>query len=373
MANYTIVQVTNALEQQVPLNLAQAWDQVGLMSGAATWPCRRVLVTLDLTPAVATEAIKNKADLLVSYHPPIFRPVTRMTCAGNRPEQLVAQLLAQKIACYSPHTAFDAAPGGGADLLAMACGGTITGSFSYTVASATHLKLVTFVPATALEAVAEALFAAGCGHIGERSRYTRCSFRSPGTGTFQGDDSTSPAVGQRGRYEQVSEVRFETVLPKSQTAQVVTALQASHPYEEPAYDLIPLEAAPAAQGGGRLTRLAKPVAARSLAASIARQLDIPGVQVILPTQRVQRIAILPGSSGLSPLQELREPWDVLVTGELKHHDMLAYRAAGKAVICLGHWQSEKMIVPALTQLLRRLCPDLSVSASRAHRCPYEVL
>jgi hypothetical protein len=98
-------------------------------------------------------------------------------------------------------------------------------------------KLVVFVPREALEAVREALFAAGAGRIGD---YERCSFYTAGTGTFLGGESTTPDVGERGREERVAELRLETVYPVEREADVVAALRTAHPYEEPAFDLYPL-------------------------------------------------------------------------------------------------------------------------------------
>jgi hypothetical protein len=98
-------------------------------------------------------------------------------------------------------------------------------------------KLVVFVPREALDAVRNALFEAGAGRIGD---YERCSWYTEGTGTFLGGEGTDPAVGQQGREERVLELRLETVFPEERQVQVVTALRAAHPYEEPAFDIYPL-------------------------------------------------------------------------------------------------------------------------------------
>ena len=98
-------------------------------------------------------------------------------------------------------------------------------------------KLVWFVPAEALEATRSAVFDAGAGRIGD---YERCSWYTAGTGTFLGGDDTDPAVGERGREEHVPELRVETVVPSDALEEVVAALRAAHPYEEPAYEVYPL-------------------------------------------------------------------------------------------------------------------------------------
>jgi hypothetical protein len=98
-------------------------------------------------------------------------------------------------------------------------------------------KLVVFVPPEALDAVRDAIFAAGAGRIGD---YERCSWYTEGTGTFMGGESTSPTVGEKGREERVRELRLETIFPEEREDEVVAALRGAHPYEEPAFDLYPL-------------------------------------------------------------------------------------------------------------------------------------
>jgi hypothetical protein len=98
-------------------------------------------------------------------------------------------------------------------------------------------KLVVFVPREALDAVREALFAAGAGRIGE---YEHCSWYTEGTGTFLGGEGTSPSVGRAGREERVAELRLETVFPADRQDDVLVALRRTHPYEEPAFDVYEL-------------------------------------------------------------------------------------------------------------------------------------
>ena len=100
-----------------------------------------------------------------------------------------------------------------------------------------RVKLVWFVPVEALDATRDAVFAAGAGRIGE---YERCSWYTAGTGTFLGGEGTAPAIGESGREESIPELRVETVVPADLRDDVVAALVAAHPYEEPAYDVYPL-------------------------------------------------------------------------------------------------------------------------------------
>jgi hypothetical protein len=102
-------------------------------------------------------------------------------------------------------------------------------------------KLVVFVPPEALDAVRDALFAAGAGRIGD---YERCSWYTEGTGTFLGGESSSPSIGRAGQEERVAELRLETVYPAEREVEIVAALRGAHPYEEPAFDLYVLAETP---------------------------------------------------------------------------------------------------------------------------------
>ncbi len=99
---------------------------------------------------------------------------------------------------------------------------------------AMNRKLVVFVPSEALDAVREAVFAAGAGRIGD---YERCSWYAAGVGTFRPLPGANPAVGEVGEEERVPELRLETVFPAEVHDEVVAALRAAHPYEEPAFDV----------------------------------------------------------------------------------------------------------------------------------------
>ncbi len=100
-----------------------------------------------------------------------------------------------------------------------------------------RVKLVWFVPPADLQSTRDAVFAAGAGWIGD---YSRCSWATLGEGTFFGGSDTSPAVGEPGRDEKVTEYRVETVVDGEKLGAVLAALRRAHPYEEPAFDVYPL-------------------------------------------------------------------------------------------------------------------------------------
>ncbi len=342
-----------AMEAIAPTALAQSWDNVGLLAGDAGAALRSVLLCIDLTPDVADEATALGVDCVMAYHPPIFKPIARLTAQAGGVEAAVYACLRHGVAIYSTHTALDAAGGGTNDVLAGLCGVKSTEPLEFVPRPGdAECKLAVFVPAEAADAVGEAMFTAGAGRIGA---YTRCSFRTPGEGTFFGGAGTNPAVGRAERLERVEELRLETVVPVSRVAAVVLALRGVHPYEEPAFDIYPLTPPPA-RGIGRVGALPRRTTLGALARNLKRRLKASAVQTVGDSDTpVTRGIFVAGSAGSLVLKADPRPGDVIVTGEIRHHDALTIRRRGATAIALGHWTSEH---PTLATLAARLSAAL---------------
>lgn len=370
----TVQSLRDAMEKIAPTWSAAEWDNVGLLTGSLHWPLRRMLLTIDLTAPVLDEAVSSGCSAIVSYHPPVFRPLKRMQVDRATSEGLAAEALTHRVAIYSPHTALDAAPGGTNDAIAQLCGLADTRPFSTSAPARRQCKLVTFIPSAQLENVADALFTAGAGRIGD---YEKCSYRLAGEGTFFGSDTTNPAVGRRGKLERVREVRLEVVLPHDRLAQVTAALRSSHPYEEPAFDIYPLESAPSATlGQGRIGRLKSPLKLLDLARSLSRKTGAANVVTIgSHAQRVSSALICVGAAGSLPFEISGRPCglgDVVITGEIRHHDALRYHRLGACAIALGHWASERPVLAPLAARLRAELPGVRVLVSRKDKDPFNV-
>jgi dinuclear metal center YbgI/SA1388 family protein len=109
--SYTVADVIAFLRELAPAELAESWDNVGLLVGDESWPAKKVLTCLTLTEDVADEAASNGVGLVVSHHPLLFKPVKRITAETSEGRTLLT-LLKAGIAVYSPHTAFDSAAEG---------------------------------------------------------------------------------------------------------------------------------------------------------------------------------------------------------------------------------------------------------------------
>ncbi|HEY5387220.1 MAG TPA: Nif3-like dinuclear metal center hexameric protein, partial [Thermoleophilia bacterium] len=227
--------VIAAVDRLASFDLAEPWDHVGLQVGSPSDAVRGVLVTLEVDDAALDQAVASGCDLLLVHHPLIFDPLERLS-DDSEAGRLALRAARGGAAVIAAHTNLDKAHGGIADIIAELLGLEATAPLAPAAADA--LKLVGFVPADGADLVRKALFAAGAGVIGE---YEHCSWAVEGQGTFFGREGAEPTRGRAGRDETVSELRLEVVFPRRLKRRVTGAYVAAHPYEEPAYDLYPVE------------------------------------------------------------------------------------------------------------------------------------
>ncbi len=373
-----IADLVAAVERIAPPELAEPWDNVGLLMGSRDARIAGpILLTIDLTEAVAEEAVRLKCGAVVAYHPPIFEALKRIT-DSTEAGRVAIRLLGAGIAVYSPHTALDAAPGGMTDWLAEGLlgpkdaggGGDRRALRSYSDLPRTQeLKIVTFVPVAKLDGVRNAMASAGAGIIGN---YTVCSFDSAGHGTFLGGPGSKPAAGRAGTLETSPEHRLEMVCSRGALALVLETLRRFHPYEEPAIDVYELVARPSRSvGAGRRITLDHAASLDELATRLKTHLGIDGVKIGPANDHpIERIGVCPGAGGsLVPLA-LETGCQLFVTGEMKHHEIRAAIADGLSVMLAGHTQTERPFLKLLAPRLSKELGGAKVRVSAEDREPW---
>lgn len=368
-----LAEIVRSLDAIAPPGLAEPWDKVGLLVEGDGRAVARILVAIDLEPAVLAEARALGADLVVAYHPLLFKPLERLDGATWQGRVAIDALRAG-IAVHSPHTALDAVAGGVNDWLVESIDPQATAVRALVPATArdghTH-RIVTFVPEGAVDAVRVALAEANAGTIGA---YTHCAFHSAGEGTFFGQEGSNPAVGTAGRLERVREVRLEMPFHARDLARVVDALRAAHPYEEPAFDLVAITPPPPADprtGAGRVATLSAPATAEAIAARIAPALG-GGPLDRSRTEAARthaRVAVCAGSGASLLDAAARAGATLFLTGELPHHDVLRAHALGLEVLLAGHTNTERGYLPRLAEAIRARHPGVEVAVSARDRDP----
>lgn len=267
--------VTGWLRCIAPLELAEDWDNVGML----VWPTRprpvrKIFLTIDLTDAVLEEALATRADLVVAYHPPIFHPLRRLS-AEDPASRVVLRLIESGTALYSPHTAADAAPGGVNDWLADGLGDGRR--------QAIARPRGPWPPGSVLSG-------AGGG--------------SSDGGSFapadRGERATAPIAGQ-----------------------------------------------------GRQVALEEPATLDELIRRVKRHLDLKHLRVASATDHacgglVKNVALCAGAGSDVILDA---DADLLLTGEMRHHDVRSANARGKSVILCDHTNTERGYLARLRERL----------------------
>lgn len=363
----TAADVLAALNRLAPLEYAADWDNVGLLAGRPEWPATRALLAIDLTDAVAREALKTRADVLVLYHPPIFKGIRAVTPDAEGPTTLLPDLLAARVAIIALHTALDAAPGGTNDILLDLFEPVERYPLEPLVRSTRQYKLAVFVPPDEVDRLRAALSAAGAGVIGH---YTDCSFELRGRGTFRGDESTHPRVGQRLSLEHADEMRLEMVVPRARLGGVVRALYAKHSYEEPAFDVYPLDepVGRGAVGMGRVGVLRRPERGTALLDKLRTLVDFSAALVVGDLKRRFRSATV--AAGAFGVRSFRDSDSLVLTGEFKHHDALELLRRGITAVHLGHHASEQPVLPVIQRHLAENTRGLRVALARTDCAPF---
>lgn len=329
------------------LDKAAGWDPVGLQLGDENAPADSVGLCHEVTDQVVDEA--EGLDLLITYHPLLFKPIQRLL-AGSGPEGRAHRLIRNGVNLAVVHTAWDAALGGTADALADVLNLSNVRGFGL-IEPRPRKKLVTFVPVDAVAQVVVALAAAGAGAIGN---YRGCSFRSEGIGAFLPEVGAVPAIGQVGRAEEAEEVRLEVLVTSSGAGAAVAALLATHPYEEPAFDLI--ETTSNLGFGGRIGDCDQSFdeLIDHLTARFGQHVRVAAP----PDPSARRVAVLPGSGGSFVAEAAAAGAHVLVTGDLTHHQLVEAVDLGMAAIDIGHAASEAPGVKALLDLVGKMVPNV---------------
>jgi dinuclear metal center YbgI/SA1388 family protein len=349
-----IKEIIAAIEAFAAPELQEEWDNTGLLTGNEWWECTGVLCTLDVTEAVIKEAVEKECNLIVAHHPVIFKGLKRIT-GKSYAETVVIGAIKSDIAIYAAHTALDN--------VVLGVNGKIAEKLGLKDCKVLLPKpkmlrrLITFAPHDKAEAVRQAVFAAGAGHIG---KYSECSFNSKGTGTFKAEQGADPYVGEVGKQHQEEETKIEIVFPAYVELQVVAALVAAHPYEEVAYDIFTMENVHYGMGSGIIGELEAGVSETEFLKNLRNIFKTPCIRhTPLLQTGVCKVAVCGGSGAFLIKQAIRQGAQFYITADVKYHEF--FDAEGKLVVAdVGHWESEQYTVELLHDLIAKKFPTFAV-------------
>jgi dinuclear metal center YbgI/SA1388 family protein len=357
-----IKEVIDALEDLAPPQLQENYDNAGLITGNADWECTGIMVSLDATEQVIQEAIEKKCNLVVAHHPIVFGGLKKIT-GKNYVERTVISAIKNDIAIFAIHTNLDnviaGVNGKMADMLRLKKRQVLSPKKDLLK------KLVVFVPGAYAEKVRNALFNAGGGHIGN---YSECSFNAQGEGTFNAGEGANPFAGGIGERHTEAEIKTEVIFQSWQEKTLIKAMLAAHPYEEVAYDIIPLENELTTTGSGLIGELP---ASQTEADFLSYIKGVFGLTVVrhtpLRSKPVKKVAICGGAGSFLIKTAVGAGADFYITA-VKYHEF--FDAENRLVIAdIGHYESEQYTISLLFDILKEKYPTFAVLKTEINTNP----
>ncbi len=362
-----INEVIRYLEELAPLDYAEDFDNVGLLVGDKNTKLTGVLVTLDTLETVVDEAISKKCNLIISFHPIIFKGLKKLD-GNSYVERTVIKAIQHNIAIYAIHTALDNALQGVNDIICNTL--NLKNKKILLPQKGTIKKLITYVPKSNASSLRNALFNAGAGHIGN---YDQCSFNTEGIGTFRGNEISNPVKGEKGTIHHEEETLISVTFQKHLESKILKALFEHHPYEEVAFEIISLDNYNQTIGMGMVAELENDMETNDFLAFVKQKMNVSCIKhskIIKKT--VKRIAVLGGSGSFAINAAKSANADVFITSDLKYHDFFA--AENTIILAdIGHYESEQFTKNFLADYLSKKITNFAVVLSTTNTNPVTYL
>jgi dinuclear metal center YbgI/SA1388 family protein len=342
-----IKELTDYIEEIAPKSLQESYDNAGLLVGDLHTEISGVLICLDVTEDVVEEAVRKKANLIISHHPIIFKGLKRLT-GHNYVERTVISAIQNRVAIYAAHTNLDNTFEGVNLRICEKIG--LTNCRILVPTQGKLRKIITFVPQAHAEQLRNVLWKAGAGGIGN---YDACSFNIEGAGTFRAGESANPFVGEIGKIHTESEIRVEMIFPDYLEKKIISALYSAHPYEEPAFDIFKLENHSQQIGAGMIGELENKEEEMSF---LYRLKDIFSAQGIRYTRLlgkpIKRIALCGGSGSFLLQNAISAKADIYISSDFKYHEF--FDAQNEILIAdIGHFESEQFTKELFYEILTK--------------------
>ncbi|RKE98280.1 Nif3-like dinuclear metal center hexameric protein [Ichthyenterobacterium magnum] len=355
--------VINYLEELAPLNYAEDFDNVGLLVGDKSTKITGILVTLDTLEAVVDEAIKNNCNLIVSFHPIIFKGLKKLN-GKTYVERVVIKAIQNNIAIYAMHTALDNALQGVNDIICNTLG--LTNKKILLPQKGTIKKLTTYVPKNNAQQLRAALFKSGAGEIGN---YANCSFNTDGLGTYMGNSNSNPTLGERDKLHTEEETQISVTFKKHLETKVLNTLFENHPYEEVAFEVTTLDNYNQTIGMGMIGELEKEVKAEDFLNFVKNKMKSSSIRHSkLINKPIKKVAVLGGSGSFAIQAAKAANADVFITSDLKYHDF--FMAEDTIILAdIGHYESEQYTKTFLADYLSKKITNFAVVLSMTNTNP----
>lgn len=337
--------IIELMEQMAPAVYACDWDNVGLLVGRDNKDVKKIMVALDCTDSVISQAIKQNVDLLITHHPLIFKPIKRVNY-NDYVGRKIYKLAVNDICYFAAHTNMDVSYM--ADKAAKMLDMVNTKPLEITYEKKMY-KIVVFVPETAADKVRDSMTKEGAGFIGN---YSHCTYNVDGVGTYMAREGCQPYIGSINELTKTREIRIECTLTEENIDRVVKAMLKVHPYEEVAYDIYELTNNAYEKGIGKIGYLDDEMTLKELAQLVKDRFGVDYVTVSGDMdKKVVKAAISPGAGKSMVSHALKAGVDVLITGDMDHHSVIDALDQGLCIIDASHFGTEHFVVEDIKDYL----------------------
>lgn len=362
-----IKDITAYLESLAPSATQESYDNSGLIVGNPDSEINGALISLDCTEEIVDEALAKGVNLIISHHPIVFKGLKRLN-GKNYVERTVIKAIQNNIALYAIHTNLDHYIHGVNREIVNRL--KLTNVQVLQPSKEQLVKLVTYVPVAHREQVLSALFEAGAGEIGN---YSECSFSQSGEGTFRANEEAVPFVGKVDERHTEQEVKIETILPNFAKNKVLKALLYAHPYEEVAYDLIPLLNEWSTVGSGMIGELAQPMDELAFLKEVKSTFNCGVIRhTALREKPISKVAVCGGAGGFLLQTAKAKGADVFITADYKYHEF--FDAEGQIIIAdIGHYESEQFTTNLLADIITKKFPKFALHLTGLNTNPIKYL
>jgi dinuclear metal center YbgI/SA1388 family protein len=362
-----IKDVITELERMIPLQYAEDFDNVGLLVGEENTEVTGVLITHDTLEEVVEEAVSKNLNLIISFHPIIFKGLKSLT-GKTYVERTVMKAIRHKVAVYAIHTALDNRHFGVSGILANHLG--LLNQKILIPQPKTLRQLVTYAPEKDAETVRNALFSAGAGQIG---KYAECSFNVLGTGTFKALEGAEPYVGKIGERHREKEERISVIFPKHLQNQILQKLFEAHPYEEVAYEILELLNNNEETGLGIIGDLPEEKDEKNYLYELKKSLQLDCIRYSgFRNKPIRRVAVLGGSGSFAIEAAKAAEADIFISADIKYHEF--YQSENQMIIAdVGHFESEQFTKLFLFEQLTKKFRNFAVALSEINTNPVNYL
>ncbi|UXR79333.1 Nif3-like dinuclear metal center hexameric protein [Staphylococcus sp. IVB6227] len=362
-------ELLKVLNDQVPFNSAESWDNVGLLIGDRSSEVTGIMTALDCTVDVVNEAIEKGCNTIVAHHPLIFKGM-RTILADDGYGQIVYNLIQNHINLIALHTNLDVLPNGVNAMLAELI--ALNNCKILLPQTETYYKVQVYIPEENADVFKQRLSEQG---LAKEGNYEHAFFNTLGQGQFKPVGEAQPHIGEIDKIETVKEAKIEFMVPADQRVLTQQLIHKYHPYETPVYDFIPLEKE-IERGLGMIGELAQPMSVESFVAHVKEQLKMPSVRYIGDVNKqIQTVAIIGGSGIGYEMTAAKQGADIFLTGDIKHHDALDAKLAGMSLLDINHYSEYVMKEGLITLLNEWLTTDFNgvILASKIHTDPYQYM